>query len=111
MTSFLNRDDRRAEPRRPVSHPGVVLADRQELACVLVDVSPSGLRVRLARDTALPETVVVIDVHEGRAHEARIQWRKGRDAGLRRLTSAPLRGLVPQRLTFAREAWLRAGGR
>lgn len=81
------------------------------MACVIVDLSAGGMKLRLDRGTALPAEVVVIDVAEGIAYSATVAWQKGQEAGLRQTGASPLRGLTPARLTLARDAWLRAGGR
>ena len=51
------------------------------------------------------------DIELYHAIEAQVAWQKGVEAGLKRLGQASLRGLVPSRLSDARAAWLRAGGR
>ena len=81
------------------------------MACVIVDSSPGGLRIRTDRQLALPARVTVVDIAAGLALEAEVAWRKGVEAGLTLKGQSPLRGLVPSRLLPAREAWIRAGGR
>ncbi len=103
--------DRRAEPRRAVNARGVVSAPGLEMACVIVDLSAAGMKLRLDRGSALPREVVVIDVAEGVAYPATLVWQKGQEAGLRQTGAQSLRGLVSTRLAGARDAWLRAGGR
>jgi len=103
--------DRRLEPRKPSNGRGVVVAPGLEIACIVSDMSASGMRVRLERQLALPNRVFLVDVAEGLAHECAVAWRKGNEAGLKRLSQSSLRGLAPSRLLPAREAWLRAGGR
>ena len=103
--------DRRFELRSPANERGLVLAPGFETPCVLVDQSAQGGRIRLDRDLLLPKVVVVIDIDQGLAIEAQVAWQKGVEAGLKRLGQASLRGLVPSRLSDARAAWLRAGGR
>lgn len=103
--------DRRLEARKPSSGRGVVVAPGLEIACIVSDVSPSGMRVRLERQLALPARVMLVDVAEGTAHECDVAWKKGNEAGLKRLSQSSLRGLAPSRLLPAREAWIRAGGR
>ncbi|HEY0599568.1 PilZ domain-containing protein [Brevundimonas sp.] len=109
----MNRpDDRRLEPRSPANMRGVVIAPGLELACLILDQSGSGARLRLDRNLALPERVVVVDVVQATAVEAQVIWRKGQEAGVKRLgAAASLRGLVPSRLASARAALMRAGGR
>jgi hypothetical protein len=77
----------------------------------MIDRSAQGGRIRLDRDLLLPKVVVVIDIDQGLAIEAQVAWQKGIEAGLKRIGQASLRGLVPSRLSDARAAWLRAGGR
>lgn len=103
--------DRRLEARRPASARAVVLAGSMELNAVIADESPSGLKLRLERPLALPRTLTVVDVAAGTAAAATLAWQKGIEVGLRRGALASLRGLIPSRLTSARDAWRRAGGR
>lgn len=101
-------DERRAEPRRLVDSRGLILADGQETRCLIVDVSDSGLRIRLDRAMGLPPVVVVVDMTAGTACEAELAWTKGQDLGLKCLIKAtPLNGLVPGRLMAAKDAWMR----
>ena len=105
-------DDRRLETRSPANARGVVVAPGLELACLIVDQSNTGVRLRLDRALALPARVVLIDVAQATAVEAEVVWRKGQEAGVKRSgAAASLRGLVPSRLAAARAAYLRAGGR
>lgn len=106
-----DRPERRSEPRRPANVAGVAVAPGLEIGCTILDVSDHGMRVRLSRNLALPEEVIVIEIGAGLAHEARLVRRQGLEAGLKRLRQTRLGGLVPARLAAAREAWLRAGGR
>lgn len=105
------RQERRTEPRRAANVAGVIVAPGLEVGCVIVDVSDSGMRVRLSRNLSLPEQVVVVEIGAGLAYDAKVVRRDGHEAGLKRSGEAKLGGLVPARLTQAREAWLRAGGR
>ena len=108
---FRDKTERRAEGRRTVNARGVVVAPGLEAACLIVDISETGMRIRLERSLTLPEAVVVVEVATGLAHEARVLRRDGIEAGLKRLGQTQLGGLTPSRLPAAREAWLRAGGR
>lgn len=104
-------DERRTELRRAVNARGVVSAPGLETACIIVDQSEHGMRLRLDRGAALPKEVAVVDVAEGVAYVAVLVWQKHQEAGLRTTGAQSLRGLTPARLTGAREAWIRAGGR
>ena len=104
-------EDRRFEPRIAANARAVVIAPGLELACVIVDHSASGLRLRLDRNLALTGQVQIIDLARGLVLEADVAWRKGLEAGLKLRGQASLRGLVPSRYAAARAAYLRAGGR
>lgn len=103
--------DRRFEPRSAANTRAVVVAPGLEIPCLLVDQSAQGGRIRLDRNLVLPKVVMVIDIVGGVAIEAQVTWQKGLEAGLKRLGQASLRGLIPSRLSDARAAWMRAGGR
>jgi hypothetical protein len=105
------QDDRRGEQRSPANARGVVVAPGLEVTCRITDASAHGLRLRLDRNLALPPSVIVVDIAAGLAYEGDVAWRKGLEAGLKVRAEARLRGLIPSRLTAARDAWLRAGGR
>lgn len=109
----MNRpDDRRLEPRSPANMRGIVVAPGLELPCLVVDQSSAGVRLRLDRQLALPKRILLIDIAQATAVEAEVVWGKGQEAGVKRSGAASsLRGLVPSRLTAARDALMRAGGR
>jgi hypothetical protein len=101
-------EERRAEPRRRVDARGLILADGQEILCLIVDVSDGGLKVRVDRVIGLPPVIVVVDMGSGTACEAEVRWARGQELGLKcRIRATSLNGLVPGRLTPARDAWLR----
>ena len=104
-------NDRRAQVRRALNARGIVVGPGLEAPCLIVDMSEAGLRIRLERNLALPEPLVVVDVATGTAHDVQLVRRDGVEAGLRRTGGTRLGGLTPSRLTRARDAWLRAGGR
>ncbi len=109
---MTRQDDRRLEPRSALNTHGLVVSPGLELACLVVDQSASGARLRLDRNLALPPRIVLVDIARATAVEAEVVWRKGQEAGIRKAgAAASLRGLVPSRLAAARAAYLRAGGR
>lgn len=103
--------DRRLQARNPVSAPGVVIVEGRELACLIVDTSDGGMRLRLDRATTLPRDVILVDVARATASEATVAWQKGIEAGLKIERGTSVRGLVPSRLASARQAWVRACAR
>ena len=105
-------ENRRLEPRSPANARGLIVSPGLELPCLIVDQSGSGVRLRLDRNLALPDRIVLIDMALASAVEAEVVWRKGQEAGGKRSgAAASLRGLVPSRLAVARAAFLRGGGR
>jgi len=104
-------ENRRLEVRTPTRVNGVIVSNGLEIACVIADRSAGGMRVRLERNLSLPRQVIVIDVAQATAHEMDVIWRKGQEAGLKQRSQSSLKGLIPSRLTAARAALLRAGGR
>jgi hypothetical protein len=105
-------EDRRLEPRSAANARGLIVSPGLELPCLIVDQSGSGVRLRMDRNLALPNQILLIDMALASAVEAEVVWRKGQEAGVRRSGAASsLRGLVPSRLAPARAAFLRAGGR
>lgn len=102
--------DRRFEPRSASNTRAIVVAPGLELACLIVDHSATGLRLRLDRNLALPDQVQVIDISRALALEADVVWRKGQEVGLKQRGQSSLRGLIPSRLSAARDAFQRAGG-
>jgi hypothetical protein len=114
MAIFSRRprdDERRAEPRKALNTAGLVVAPDFEIACAILDISPNGMRIRLVRDLALPPRIVVVEITTGLAHEAEVARRDGHEVGLKRRVETSIRGLAPQRLAAARQAWIRAAGR
>ena len=103
-----NPTERRGEDRRRIVSRGLVIGDGQETPCLIVDQSESGLRIRLDRAVGLPGVIVVVDLVAGTACEASVTWATGHDVGLKcSIRQTPLNGLVPARLTAARDAWMR----
>ncbi|WP_269515189.1 PilZ domain-containing protein [Brevundimonas subvibrioides] len=100
--------DRRTQARSPGNTSGVVIAEGRELSCLIADMSDGGIRIRLDRAMALPDTVIVVDITRATAFEATVAWQKGVEVGLKVGQGTNVRGLVPSRLAQARQAWVRA---
>lgn len=88
-----------------------MIAPHLEAPCLIADRSTRGLKIRMDRAHALSGAVIIVDLIAGLAIEADVAWSKGAEAGLKERARTSLRGLTPSRLTGARAAWLRAGGR
>ena len=105
-------EDRRLETRSSANVRGLIVTPGLELPCLIVDQSNSGVRLRLDRNLALPNRILLIDIAGATAVEAEVVWRKRQEVGVKRTGAASsLRGLVPSRLAAARAALIRAGGR
>ncbi|WP_374598547.1 PilZ domain-containing protein [Brevundimonas sp.] len=109
--ALTQQPERRFEPRRPSHSRALIVAPAVELACLIVDRSPRGMKIRMDRALSLPARVIIVDVEQAAAIEAEVVWSKGTEVGLKEGARASLRGLVPSRLAAARAAWMRAGGR
>ena len=62
--------DRRLQPRSPANARAVLVAPGLEMACVILDTSAGGLKVRTDRQLALPPKVTIVDIAAGLAIEA-----------------------------------------
>jgi hypothetical protein len=84
--------DRRGSPREPVFLTGLlVFGDDQIAACVIVDRSESGFRIKILEDVVLPERFGLIDLVSGVGHECQAVWGNPPFAGTRKLASHDLR--------------------
>ena len=106
-----SKEDRRRELRKPANRRAVLLVGGIETPCRISDESRGGFKVTLDRQSEVAGRVIVIEVTDALAVDVEIRWTKGREVGGRRIGETSLRGLVPQRLAAARDAWQRAGGR
>ena len=106
-----SKEDRRRDVRKPANRRAVLLVGVVGTPCRITDESRGGLKLTLDRQTEASGRVIVIEVTDALAVDVEIRWTKGREVGGRRVGETSLRGLVPQRLAAARDAWQRAGGR
>ena len=84
--------DRRGSPREPVFLTGLlVFGDDQIAACVMVDRSETGFRIKILEDVAVPDRFGLIDLLSGVGHECQTAWRNAPFAGVRKLESHDLR--------------------
>ena len=81
-----DRNCRRTEPRRPLHLVSGKLVDEKLnfiVECMLLDFSPAGCRLRLARDVPLPKTVHVYLDKDASIFIVSTVWRRGAHIGLR----------------------------
>lgn len=78
--------------RRTYLRSGKALAPDERFLCEFsfIDGARSGIRMRLARNIALPKLVLLFDDQQNLVMVARVVWQRGRDAGCR--MSGPLSG-------------------
>lgn len=82
-------------------------AGRMEYACVIRQASKERMSVLISRAANISGAVIVVDHARGLAFEARITAFKGQDVSLEIAASHKLGGLVPARLSRARDIWKR----
>lgn len=99
--------DRRREQRVPVDVEARALPGGYP--CRILDLSPSGARIRMPAGL-LPATFVLVEWSTGRAHQAQVRWREGPELGVRFLRSCDLRGMVPRTFVDAKAMWMRRDG-
>jgi len=96
--------DRRREPRKRLylRSAKVLASDESFLVeCAILNRTPTGARIKLARFMRLPKTVWIYDDQMRMLHEARVAWQTGREVGCRTSTApttdkAHLRGRLQQ---------------
>jgi hypothetical protein len=90
--------NRRNRGRRRAILAGYLLFDDdRSSACRIVDLSETGARVRLPTLMPLPETFWLLNTSDWLAHEVKLAWRSGVDAGLVFLSKRNLREPVTDR--------------
>lgn len=77
--------DRRGSPRQRTrlrSGKLVDAAGRFLTECLLHDLSPRGVRLKLPPGITLPRLLQIYDDQTGTVHQATVLWRRDRDAGV-----------------------------
>ncbi len=83
--------DRRGSPREQVFLTGLLVTEAGEtLACIIVDRSESGFRIKLLEGDDLPPHFGLIDLVAGVGHEGQTVWTSKPFAGARKLKSFDL---------------------
>ncbi|WP_426015177.1 PilZ domain-containing protein [Caulobacter sp. DWR2-3-1b2] len=94
-----------------MQHAGKVLCGAFAWDCVIRDESASGLRIQMLSGSTPPESVQLVDLVSGYAHDVKVIWQKDREFGLRIVRSHDLRGLATASLQTAKRMWQAAQGR
>ncbi len=103
--------DRRAGPRTAMQHAGKVLCGAFAWDCVIRDMSTTGARIQMLSSASPPESVQLIDLVAGFAHDVKVVWQKDREFGLKIQRSHDLRGLATSSLQTAKRIWAASQGR
>jgi hypothetical protein len=84
MAHRIFLEKRRNEPRCPVciSAKIVALGHAAAVPCIITEISPTGARVDLSPDWAIPKTFGVRIDFDSCLHPCRLAWREGSAAGL-----------------------------
>lgn len=91
-----------------INAKGTVCAGRMDIPCRIHKASKSRIVLVLERNTGLSGTVVVVDHKRGLAFDATVASSRERELTLDVRASHNLAGLVPARLSRARDIWKRS---
>jgi hypothetical protein len=85
--------EKRAEPRNRVLLSAILAYDGYAFTpnCVIRNLTSKGAAIRLESPLRLPETVTLIELTTGRAHTARVVWKRSGFAGLELTATRDLR--------------------
>ena len=108
MLGLFKRASGATDQMKALNTRGMVCAGRLELACRIHKASDSRMVVQLERPSAVSGHVVVVDLQRGLAFDAAIVSSRAREMVLDVRTRHNLAGLVPARLSRARDIWKRA---
>lgn len=98
--------DRRGSPRRQVFLTGLLVLPGEEIAaCIIVDRSESGFRIKLLEEVQLPRHFGLIDLVAGVGHEGEAVWFNAPFAGARRLKSYDLHIAQPELGGVLQKVW------
>lgn len=81
--SSAKREKDRACNRSPTFKPGrIIFSGRNEVPCIIKDMTADGARVILEGEAGLPPVVTLIVTQSASRRRARVAWQKEREAGL-----------------------------
>ena len=98
--------------RRPQRRLRVLLGARiafhdgaQHFDCTIRDLTNVGARILLPRNQPMPSLVYLINMRDRTAHEAKVAWNNGKEAGLSFIQSFPLNEIVDPKLSYLKQLW------
>ena len=99
--------ERRPQRRTKVLLGGLIaFFDRaQHFDCTIRDLTNSGARILLPRNQPIPSKVYLINMRDRTAHETKVAWNNGKEAGLAYITSFPLSDIADPKLSYLKQLW------
>src|SRR5476651_1220075 len=99
--------ERRPSPRRRVLLGGLVAYSDGERSfdCIIRNLSDTGARITLPPSQPVPSNIYLINVRDRTAHEAKIMWNDGFEAGVAFLKSFPITDLPDPKLAYLKRLW------
>jgi hypothetical protein len=99
-------DEKRAVPRQRTYLGGrVVQDDGISFACVIRNVSATGVMIEVPQMMVLPDTWTLIDMKNALAHRVAVSWRHDTRLGVRFEDSFDLSGEVAEPLRHIQRLW------
>lgn len=95
VSAVPDDENRRVEERLRVNRMGLIATPAlpDGLSTLILDTSPSGMRIQLSGKQALPPVFWLIDFETRILHECRIAWRRPNQVGLKVVQSLDSRFL------------------
>lgn len=99
--------ERRPQRRTRVLLGGLIafFDGTQHFDCTIRDLTISGARISLPRNQPIPSMIYLINMRDRTAHEAKIAWNNGKEAGLSFLKSFPLSEITDSKLSYLKQLW------
>jgi hypothetical protein len=106
-TELPPRIERRPKQRKRVLLSGIVAysAGARSFPCSIRNLTESGARITLPVNLAVPSNVYLINLRERIAHEAKIVWTNGAEAGLSFVGSVALADVTDPKLAYLEKLW------
>lgn len=99
--------ERRPQRRTRVLLGGLIafFEGTQYFDCTIRDLTNTGARVSLPRNQPIPSNVYLVNMRDRTAHEARVAWNNGKEAGLSFIKSFPLSETSEPKLIYLKKLW------
>lgn len=110
---LLASAENRLEPRKRVLKAGIIVHNGGEISydCTILDVSESGVRIRVPRGRAIPAECTIIDIQGRMAHNVTVMWYNWPIAGVRLTASYAIDSSIPEHLKYLRNLWIECATR